>query len=143
VCQRHGQIHVIAATQTDFRFFCDNALIQSGKGNRKLDSRAGLSATGERQFLIDHRQNAAAGGFNRHDCSVHSTQSVDGCFAHNGVFAGSHIAFGNILSEGTGIEAFVITMPAAHACGGCRDDRAAVSQVAHAPSGVLTLADFL
>ena len=143
VSQRHGQVHVIAATQTDFSFLGDEALIQSGKGDRKLDRRAGLGAAGERQFLIDHCQDAAAGGLDGDDCFIHSAQSVDGRFAHCGIFAGDHVAFSNILRERTGVETLVIAMPPAHTGGGSGHNSAAASQMAHAPSSVLSLADFL
>ena len=74
----------------------DQAFAHCGQRNRKLNGRAGLRAARERELLIDHGENAAAGRFDRDHGAIHVAERVDGSRANSWIFAGSDIAFRDV-----------------------------------------------
>ena len=89
--QRLGHVHAEAG-ELDRGVARDQALRERGQGDGELDGGAGLGAGRERQFLIDHGQDAAVGGVDDHGGAVHVAERVDGGLADDGVFAGGDVA---------------------------------------------------
>ena len=90
--------------------FGDQVFAQSGQSDRKLDGRAGLRAARKRQFLVDHGQNAAAGGLDSEHGAIHVAQGIEGGLANDRIFAGGHIAVEVVVRERAGGETLVVAM---------------------------------
>src|ERR1700757_784219 len=136
-----GEIDVAAAAENDLGVLVPNAFAERGERDRELDGGAGLSTAGESQLLIHHGEDAATGGLNGDDRSIHIAECIDGGLAHDRLFACSAVAFGNVFSEGTGVEALVVAMTAMRAAGRSQlSAGTAAGKMTHPPAGVLAFA---
>ena len=68
----------------------------------------GSRAAGERELLVDHRQNSAIAGIDGDHGAIHISQGVDGGFAHHRIFTRGVIARSRITRERGGGKALVI-----------------------------------
>src|ERR1700723_2286196 len=61
---RHGlgKVHVATIADTNHRVTSDDAFLQTGERNKRLNRGARLEAGGERHFLVDDREDAAGRG---------------------------------------------------------------------------------
>src|SRR5438270_11152764 len=71
VRQRLRKSHVCASAERDGFLTGNNFFTEAGQRYGDLDSRAGLRAFTQRQLLVDHGENASAGGINCDDSTVH------------------------------------------------------------------------
>src|SRR6266403_2261425 len=137
--QSAGEIHAAAAAETNFGFLIDQAFAQRCESGGKLNSRAGLRSAGEREFLVDHGEDAATGRFDRYHRTVQISESFNGGLADDGIFTGRDIAIDYAVREGTGVEAFVIATAADP--GGASARGAAFSKSPHTFFRMLAFAD--
>ena len=95
--------------------------------------------------LVDHGKNAAAGRLNGDYSAVQIAQRIDRCLAHDGIFTGDGIAFGDVLGKRTGGETLVVvvTAPRARWYGGVELGQRGCAPTAASVSGVLGLTDLL
>ena len=83
----------------------DEALFEGGEGDGELDGGAGLGAGGEGELLVDHGEDAAAGGVDGEGGAVHVAEGFNGGGANDWVFPGGDVSGGLAVSEGGGVEA--------------------------------------
>ncbi len=111
MCERRPRATVLF-TGNDF-------FTQPGQRYGDLDGGAGLRAFTERELLVDHGQDASAGGINGDDGAVHVAQSFNRGLAHDGIFAFNDVAVCIVVTKRVAGEALNIAMaqPRAAQCG--------------------------
>src|SRR5689334_12733397 len=99
VRERFRESHVRTAAEADGLFTGNDFFIQPGKSNSNLDGGAGLRAFTERELLVDHGQDASAGGIDGNDCAVHVAQGLNGSLAHDGIFTFNDVAICIVVTK--------------------------------------------
>ena len=62
----------------------------------------------KRQLLVDHGQDPSTGRIDRYHGAIHVAQGIHRRRTHHRILAGGDVAVGQIIAEGTRIEALVI-----------------------------------